>query len=104
MHYLLLDLAAFAVGTYGLVVDAVLLTVPLEVDASDVDDDSFVVSIINTTDSKLGVNRRFLLVVSPSAGGGRYRSCCAVESRPVGCARRTPSYPCVQPLCPSSRL
>jgi hypothetical protein len=37
MNYLLLDLAAFPVGTDGLVVGAVLLTVPLDVDGSYVD-------------------------------------------------------------------
>ncbi len=35
---------------------------------------------------------------------GRGRSCHVGESRLVGCVGRTPSYPCVQSLCPSSQL
>ena len=49
MHYLLLHLPLLTVGTYGLVVGAVLLTVPLDVDGSYVDGGSFVVFIIDTT-------------------------------------------------------
>jgi hypothetical protein len=49
MDNLLLDLAAFTVGTHGLKVRAVLLSFSFDVDRSYVDGGSFVVSIINTT-------------------------------------------------------
>jgi hypothetical protein len=49
MHYLLLDLATFAVGANSLIVSAVLLTVPLYLDGSYVDSGSCVVFIIDTT-------------------------------------------------------
>ena len=49
MDNLLLDLSAFTVGPHSLVVGAVLLTVPLDVDGSYVDGGSFVVFIIDTT-------------------------------------------------------
>ncbi len=49
MDNLLLDLAAFTVGAYSLVVGAVLFTVPLNIDSSYVDDDSSVVFIFDTT-------------------------------------------------------
>ena len=53
MHHVLLDLPAFTVGAYGLVVGAVLLTVPLDVDGSYVDSSSFVVFIFDTTYSTI---------------------------------------------------
>ena len=50
MHYLLLDLAAFTVAANGLIVAAVLFTIPLNLDCSYVDDVSpVVVFILNTT-------------------------------------------------------
>ncbi len=55
MNYLLLDLAAFTVGANSLIVRAVLLTIPLYLDRSYVDDVSpvvvfpVVVFILNTT-------------------------------------------------------
>src|SRR5215212_4789764 len=49
MDNLLPHLTLFTIRAYGLVVRAVLLTVPLDVDASDVDGSSFVVFIIDTT-------------------------------------------------------
>jgi len=50
MHYLLLDLATFTIRAYSLVVGAVLLTVPLNLDRSYVDADLlFVVFIFDTT-------------------------------------------------------
>ena len=49
MHYLLLHLPLLTVGTHGLIVGAVLLTTPLNVDGSYVDGGSFVVFIIDTT-------------------------------------------------------
>jgi hypothetical protein len=49
MNNLLLNLAAFAVGAHGLIVGAVLLTVPLNFDGSYVDDGSLVVFIFDTT-------------------------------------------------------
>jgi hypothetical protein len=50
MNYLLLDIAAFTIRAHGLVVRAVLRTVPLNLDRSYVDDDLMtVVFIIDTT-------------------------------------------------------
>jgi hypothetical protein len=49
MDNLLLYLALLAVGAHSLVVGAVLLTVPLNVDRSYVDGSSCVVFIIDTT-------------------------------------------------------
>ena len=49
MHHILLDLATLTVGTYRLVVGAVLLTVPVYLDRSYVDGSSCVVLIIDTT-------------------------------------------------------
>jgi hypothetical protein len=49
MDNLLLYLALLTVGPYGLVVGAVLLTIPLYVDRSYVDGGSSVVLIIDTT-------------------------------------------------------
>jgi hypothetical protein len=49
MDNLLLDLTTLTVRAYSLVVGAVLLTVPLDVDDSYVDGGSFVVFIIDTT-------------------------------------------------------
>jgi len=51
MHHILLDLATLTVGTYRLVVGAVLLTVPVYLDRSYVDGSSCVVLIIDTTHS-----------------------------------------------------
>ena len=51
MDNLLLYLALFPVGTDSLVVRAVLLTVPIDVDGSYVDGGSYVVFIIDTTKS-----------------------------------------------------
>ena len=51
MNYLLLDLALLPVGAHGLVVGAVLLPVPLDVDRSYVDGGSYVVFIIDTTNT-----------------------------------------------------
>jgi hypothetical protein len=50
MHYLLLNLPTFTIGAHGLVVGAVLLTIPLNFDCSYVDADLlYVVFIIDTT-------------------------------------------------------
>jgi hypothetical protein len=52
MHYLLLNLPTFTIGAHGLVVGAVLLTIPLNFDCSYVDANLlFVVFIIDTTHS-----------------------------------------------------
>ncbi len=51
MHNVLLDLALLTVGAYSLVVAAVLLSVPLDVDRSNVRSISPVVFIIDTTHS-----------------------------------------------------
>ena len=48
MHYLLLDLATFTIRAHCLIVGAVLLTVPLDVDGSYVDGGPFVVFVIDT--------------------------------------------------------
>ena len=48
VNYLLLDRAAFTVGAHSLVIGAVLLSVPLDVDGSYVDGGPFVVFIIDT--------------------------------------------------------
>ena len=49
VNNLLLDLPILTVRAHGLVVGAVLLSVPLDVDSSYVDGSSFVVFIIDTT-------------------------------------------------------
>ena len=66
MDNILLDLPSFTVGANGLVVGAVLLTVPLYVDGSYVDGNSCVVFIIDTTyrlsSSGVACQQRLLLV------------------------------------------
>jgi hypothetical protein len=49
MHYLLLHLALLTGGAYSLIVGAVPLTIPLNLDGSYVDGGSFVVFISDTT-------------------------------------------------------
>jgi hypothetical protein len=56
MDNLLLDLALLTVGAHGLVVGAVLLSVPLNLDSSYVDGSSCVVFIIDTTNSLTSSN------------------------------------------------
>src|SRR5215216_3974963 len=51
MDYLLLNLPLLTVGAYSLVVDAVLFTIPRDVDSSYEDDGSCVVFIFDTTHS-----------------------------------------------------
>ena len=75
MDNLLLYSSALTVGAHGLVVGAVLLTVPLDVDGSYVDGTSFVVLIVDTTHCAHDCQAFSLLVLSPSAGRGRCRSC-----------------------------